>query len=119
MIISVSRRSDIPAFYADWFIDKVKRSFIDVANPFNKRQVSRISLKKEDVDCFVFWSKYPYNLLKYLSFLDNEGYNYYFLFTLNNYPGDMEKYLPHFQKRIELFQDLSEKNRQRKSDLAL
>ena len=57
MIVSVSRRTDIPAFYTEWFLNRVKDGYVDVINPFNSKQANRISLKKDDVDCFVFWTK--------------------------------------------------------------
>ena len=58
MIISASRRTDIPAFYTPWFMNRVRAGFVDAINPFNRKQVSRISLRPEDVDCIVFWTKY-------------------------------------------------------------
>ena len=57
MIISVSRRTDIPAFYSDWFFNRLEEGFVYVKNPMNINQIRKISLKKEDVDCFVFWTK--------------------------------------------------------------
>ncbi len=55
-IISVSRRTDVPAFYADWFMRRVREGFAGAVNPFGgKRYI--VSLKPEDVACFVFWSK--------------------------------------------------------------
>ena len=56
-IISCSRRTDIPAFLMDWVIDKIQIGYVDVVNPFNRKQVSRVSLKSEDVRCWVWWSK--------------------------------------------------------------
>ncbi len=56
-IISCSRRTDIPAFLMDWVIERIREGYADVVNPFNKTQVSRVSLKPEDVKCFVWWSK--------------------------------------------------------------
>ena len=66
MIVSVSRRTDIPAFYSDWFFNRIKEGYVDVINPFNPKQANRISLKKEDVECFVFWTKNPKPLLDVL-----------------------------------------------------
>ena len=48
MVISVSRRTDIPAFYTEWFLNRIKAGYVDVINPFNTKQANRISLKKED-----------------------------------------------------------------------
>ena len=59
MIISASRRTDMPAFYADWFVNRIRAGFCTVPNPFNPNQVSRVSLKPEDVDVIVFWTRNP------------------------------------------------------------
>ena len=57
MIISASRRTDIPAFYAPWLMNRVRAGFCDVPNPFNPHQVSRVSLRPDDVDAIVFWTQ--------------------------------------------------------------
>lgn len=59
MILSVSRRTDIPAFYPKWFINRVREGFVYVRNPFNANQISKIPLGEDIVDCIVFWSKNP------------------------------------------------------------
>ena len=56
-IISCSRRTDIPAFLMDWVLKRFQEGFVDVENPFNKKQVSRVSLSPKDVKCIVWWSK--------------------------------------------------------------
>ena len=70
MIISASRRTDIPAFYTPWFMNRVRAGFVDAINPFNRKQVSRISLRPEDVDCIVFWTKNAAPMLPHLTELD-------------------------------------------------
>lgn len=108
MIVSVSRRTDIPAFYTEWFLNRIKEGYVDVVNPFNTKQVNRISLLKEDVDCFVFWTKNPKPLLDRIDELD--GYNYYFQYTLNSYGPDMEPNVPSKSKElIDTFIELSKK----------
>lgn len=107
MIISASRRCDIPAFYSEWFIDKIQKGFVLVRNPMNARQISRIDLTPEAVDCIVFWSKNPEPMLAGLDKL--ECYKYYFQFTLNGYGKDAEPNLPAQERRIETFMKLSEK----------
>ncbi len=52
-IISCSRRTDIPAFLMDWVISRIEEGYVDVVNPFNRTQISRISLKPDDVKCWV------------------------------------------------------------------
>lgn len=54
MIISASRRTDIPAFYSQWFMNRIAAGFVDSVNPFNRKQVTRIQLSPKDVDCIVF-----------------------------------------------------------------
>ncbi|RAK06309.1 uncharacterized protein DUF1848 [Halanaerobium saccharolyticum] len=107
MIISASRRTDIPAFYSKWFINRIREGFFFQVNPYNQQQKG-ISLAPEAVEAFVFWSKYPRPLLKYLPELDHRGYNYYFQFTLNNYPELLESRLPSLEARISAFKELSQ-----------
>lgn len=109
MIISASRRTDIPAFYSKWFINRIKAGYFFKVNPFNPKQVKGISLAAEDVDVIVFWTKNPQPILKYISELNKRGYKYYFQYTLNAYPEVFEPYLPDLRKRIEVFKELSEK----------
>jgi len=56
-IISCSRRTDIPAFLMDWIIERIKVGYVDVVNPFNRKQINRVSLDPKIVKCFVWWSK--------------------------------------------------------------
>lgn len=107
MILSVSRRTDIPAFYSTWFLARLRAGFVDVPNPFNSHQVSRISLRPEDVDCIVFWTKNPAPLLPHLVELDAMGYRYYFQVTLTPYGRDAEPGLPEKAELVRTFQTLS------------
>lgn len=107
MIVSVSRRTDIPAFYGEWFHNRLKAGYALVRNPFNLRQVRRVELNPAVVDCFVFWSKDP---APFLSFLDElSDYAYYFQFTLNPYGNELEPALPKLDERIATFQELTKK----------
>jgi hypothetical protein len=108
MIISVSRRSDIPAFYADWFMNRIRAGYCTVPNPFNPNQISHVSLKPEDVEVIVFWTRNPAPLLPYLPELDRRGYNYYFLFTLMHNPRLLEVNQPSFSTSISNFRQLSD-----------
>ena len=92
MIISASRRTDIPAFYADWLINRIKEKYVLVRNPINIHQVSRISLSPDVVDGIVFWTKNPIPMMVYLTELDK--YTYYFQFTLTAYDNDVEPNIP-------------------------
>ncbi len=108
MILSVSRRTDIPNYYSDWFFNRIKAGFLYVRNPMNPHQISRINISPEVVDCIVFWTKNPANMLDKLELL--RDYQYYFQFTLTGYGKDIEPGLP--DKRTELipiFRELSER----------
>lgn len=91
MIISASRRTDIPAFFSKKFFEDLERGEAQYSNPYT-REVKTVSLKKEDVDCFVFWTKNPIPMMLDLHKLD--GYAYYFQFTLNSYGTDIEPNVP-------------------------
>ena len=110
MILSVSRRTDIPAFFPKWFINRVREGFVYVKNPFNANQISRIPLGKDIVDCIVFWSKNPEPLLKYFPEID-EMYQgaFYFQFTINAYGKDLEPNVIDLEKRIETFLSIAER----------
>jgi len=58
VIISASRRTDIPAFYSDWFYNRLEKGYCTVFNPFNRNQVKYVSLKPDDVDVIIFWTKH-------------------------------------------------------------
>ena len=92
MIISASRRTDIPAHYADWFMARLAAGEVLVRNPRNPRQIRRVSLRPEDVDGFVFWTKNPAPMLKHLPALSD--YAYYFQVTLTPYGPDVEPGYP-------------------------
>ncbi len=91
-IISCSRRTDIPAFLMDWVLEKMKIGHVDVVNPFNRKQISRVSLKPNDVKFWVFWSKNFEEFIK--SYKMNEPLfklykGYSFQFTINS-PSELE-----------------------------
>ncbi len=109
MIISASRRTDIPAFYSKWFMNRIRARYCLVPNPFNANQVSRVSLDPADVEAIVFWSKNPAPLIPYLDELDQRGFHYYFQFTLNNYSNAIEPNMPSLESRLETFKKLSER----------
>ena len=94
MILSVSRRTDIPAFYSDWFMKRLRAGFVYVRNPVNPRVVSLVPLSPENVDCIVFWTKDPRKLMPYLDEIDGMGYRYYFHFTITGYGRDIERNMP-------------------------
>lgn len=110
MIISASRRTDIPAFYADWFFNRLKEGFVVTQNPFNANQLSKISLDSSVVDAIVFWTKDPRPMISRLDELDASGIAYYFQYTITPYGKDLEPHLPaNKTPLIEAFHALSKK----------
>ena len=107
MIISASRRTDIPAFYAEWFINRVRAGYCEVPNPFNRKQISRVSLRPEDVDVIVFWTRHPRPLFPYLDELEQRGFRYYFHCTLTNYPRELEPRTPAYHTAVDTFRSLA------------
>lgn len=106
MIISASRRTDIPSYYSKWLINRLKEKYVLVRNPMNIHQVSKIDLSPDVVDAIVFWTKNPTPMLPYLEQI--KDYTYYFQFTLSAYGPDVEKNLPSKNKIIiPTFQQLS------------
>ncbi len=92
MIISASRRTDIPSYYSEWLINRLKEGYVYVRNPMNTHQVSKIDLSPNVVDAIVFWTKNPAPMLPRLEEL--KDYTYYFQFTISAYGPDTEKNLP-------------------------
>ncbi len=106
MIISASRRTDLPAFYSEWLFNRLKEEFVLVRNPMNIHQIGKISLSPDVVDGIVFWTKNPMPMMDRLSEL--EKYTYYFQFTLTAYDRDVEPNIPSKNGLvIPAFQDLS------------
>lgn len=108
MIISASRRTDIPAFYSEWLMNRIGAGCCRVVNPFNANQVSTVSLAPADVDVIVFWTKNAGPLLPRLADLDSLGYRYYFQYTVNGYHAPLEPGLPPLEECVSTFRRLSE-----------
>lgn len=106
MIISASRRTDIPAFFAEWFMDRVREGYCEVANPFRADQVSRVSLQAEDVDAIIFITRDARPLLPHLAELDGRGLRYSFQYTLTGYPRALEARTPAVPKALETLRRL-------------
>jgi len=120
MILSVSRRTDVPALYSDWFFDRLKEGYFLVPNPFIENgKVAKVNVEpvrtttnimgaKEvigNIDGIVFWTKNPKPMLNRLNELKN--YKYCFLFTLNPYDETIESDVPPLDERIETFRELA------------
>ena len=106
VIISASRSTDIPAFYAKWFFSRLKKGYCVWYNPFNQ-QPMYISFNKCKV--IIFWTKNPEPIIPYLPELDKRGIHYYFQVTLNDYMLEgFEPNVPPVAKRIDTFKKLSQ-----------
>lgn len=113
VIISASRSTDIPAFYAKWFINRLNAGYCVWYNPFNQ-QPMYISFK--NTKAVVFWTKNPEPMIEYLPELDQRGIYYYFQVTLNDYEYErFEPNVPSLQHRIEVFKKLSKKSAKKRS----
>ncbi len=104
MILSVSRATDVPAFYSEWFFNRLERGYCRWRNPFNDAD---IYVSFENVHFIVFWSKNPKPLIPYLPLLKEKGINCYIQYTLNDYAQEgLEPLVPALQQRIEIFKRL-------------
>lgn len=107
IIISASRSTDIPAFYADWFVERLNAGYVKWKNPFNGVSLYVTFSKARLV---VFWSKNPKPIITHLDFIKEKIPNFYFQFTLNDYDTEkLEPNVPNVQSRIATFIELSEK----------
>ncbi len=109
MILSVSRRTDIPCFYAEWFMNRIRAGSVLTRNPMNHAQLHRVPLSPAIVDCIVFWTKDAHHLYPYLDELDTYGYSYYFQFTVTPYGRDLEPGLRDKSAIMDTFCALSER----------
>ena len=108
VVLSASRATDIPAFYADWFMRRLRAGFFRWANPFNAAQVQTVSVAK--TRAIVFWTKDPAGIEPHLDELDRRGLHYYFQYTLNDYKADsLEPGLPALAARIDSFRRLADR----------
>ena len=110
MIIHASMRTDIPAFYSEWFTNRIREGYVRVRNPYNPLQVTEYSLDPEVVDLIVFCSKNPVPMLKYMDLLTS--YRTYWYITITPYEADIEpglfKTIASKRKIIEAFLQISE-----------
>ncbi len=106
-IISASRATDIPAYYSEWFFDKLEKGYVQWINPFNRLKPQYVSFA--NVCAIVFWTKNPQPMIPFLKHLKERGIACYFQFTLNDYEAEgFEPGVPELKQRIETFMTLSE-----------
>ena len=78
MIISASRRTDIPGYYSNWLLQRLREGRVLVSNPWNPKRLGNLRLSPEHVDCIMFWTKNAAPMMDKLKALDDLGYKYYF-----------------------------------------
>ena len=105
MIINTGQRTDIPAFYAEWFANRLKSGYVCVRNPYNDKQVSRYKLTPEVVDCIGFCTKNPAPMFPYMDLL--KDYGQFWFVSITPYGKDIEPNVPDKHKLIEDFKMLS------------
>lgn len=105
VVISASRRTDIPSFYADWFFERLMEGFVDVRNPFNPKQMRRVLLDPESVGCLVFWTRDARPMLSRLDEL--EPYAFYFHITIIGYGAPLEPSGPLASEAVEMLKTLA------------
>ena len=106
MIIQTGMRTDIPAFYLKWFLNRIKEEYVLVRNPYNPSQVTKYSLSPEVVDLIAFCTKNPEPMLSHMDVL--KPYGQYWFVTITPYGKDIEPNVPEKEKVMEDFKRLSE-----------
>lgn len=106
MIIQTGMRTDIPAFYSEWLLNRIREGYVLVRNPYNPRQVTRYSLSPDVVDLMAFCTKNPAPLLTHMEEL--KPYGQYWFVTITPYGRDVEPNVPDTCKVIEYFRQLSD-----------
>ena len=106
MIIQTGMRTDIPAFYSKWFLNRIKEGYVLVRNPYNERQVTRYCLAPDVVDLIAFCTKNPAPMLPYMNVL--KPYGQYWFVTITPYGRDIEPNVPDKEKVMDDFKKLSD-----------
>ena len=109
MILSVSRRTDIPCWYSEWFVNRLRAGYVYVRNPINASQISRIPLGSDVVDCIVFWTKDAGPMMERIGEIEKMGYPYCFQYTITPYGKELEGGLRAKEEILDNFLALSER----------
>lgn len=107
MIVSASYRTDIPAFYGDWFMGRLTAGMCRVINPYGGPAYT-VSLARESVDGFVFWTRNPDPFMDHFETLRGRGYPFVVQFTINGYPQEIDRSVPSVESQIDMFLRLAE-----------
>ena len=106
MIISASYRTDIPAFYGDWFMNRLRAGWCSTRNPYGGPP-ARVSLLKQDVDGFVFWTKNLRPFARHLPEISRLGFPFVIQYGINGYPKELERSVVDAQRSVELLREIS------------
>ena len=106
MIIQTGMRTDIPAFYSEWLLNRIREGYVLVRNPYHPAQVTRYSLSPKVVDLMAFCTKNPHPLLSHMEALSS--YGQYWFVTITPYGRDVEPNVPDKMQVMEDFKHLSE-----------
>lgn len=106
MIIQTGMRTDIPAFFSEWFLNRIREGFVLVRNPYNPNQVTRYRLSSDVVDLIAFCSKNPAPMLRHMNAL--KPYGQYWFVTITPYGKEIEPNVPDKEKVMEDFKSLSD-----------
>jgi hypothetical protein len=107
MIVSASRRTDIPAYYSSWLMGRIEAGYCLVGNPYDARRVTRVSLAPEDLDFIVLWTRDPRPMIPLMAELDSRGIRSYFQVTLTGYPSPIEPGAPGLDEATGALRDLA------------
>lgn len=107
MIVSASRRCDLPAYRMAWFMSRLREGFCEARNPFDPRLARRVSLLPEDLDCLVFWTRDPRPILRHLEELEARGLRFYLQLSLTAYPRPLEPGAPRLEEILPAMQALA------------
>lgn len=105
MILQTGQRTDIPAFYGQWLINRINEGFLDVRNPYNPNLITRYMINHNTVDGIAFCTKNPLPFIQYLPQIAE--YRQYWHMTITPYGTDIEPYVPAYERIIEGFKFVS------------
>src|SRR5688572_1412574 len=107
MIISASYKTDIPAFYGEWFMNRLRAGYCKMVNPWNRKQIIRVPLERQAVDGIVFWTKNVGPFVDNLKEIGKRGYPFIVQHTINNYPKALEFSVVNAGRSVDTFRRLA------------
>ena len=109
MIISASYKTDIPAFYGEWFRNRLRAGYCRMVNPYNSNQRFLVSLRRENVDGFVFWTKNLAPFTETLEEVRRRGFPFIVQYTINGYSRALESRVVDPVQSVDVFRAASER----------